>query len=90
MATSGWGAPVASAKVLAQVGRDQGGENKRPCLPSGVCLLKEAKAFNEKISYFLFPSTLLPSLTYGLETRIVFGKIPVEKFNYFQEATLTT
>ena len=48
--------------------------------------LKEAKAFNEKISYFLFPSTLLPSLTYGLETRIVFGKIPVEKFNYSQEA----
>ena len=51
--------------------------------------LKEAKAFNENI---LFPlsSTLLPSLTYGWETRIVFGKIPVEKFNYFQEATLTT
>ena len=48
--------------------------------------LKEAKAFNENISYFLFPSILLPSLTYGWETRIVFGKIPVEKFNYFQEA----
>ena len=41
MDTSGRGAPVASSKVCAQVGRDQGGKNKWPCLSSGILLHKD-------------------------------------------------
>ena len=43
MDTSGRGTPMASSKVLTQVGRDQGGKNKWPRVSSGSHLLHQTE-----------------------------------------------